>query len=142
MDSVHKYNNCTTEHSLVECSFYSCKYKKIMQQKHVDCCMLCLELLFLNNLLFEKQCSHIGKHQFWCHVASVQRTLRHFFLQDKPSYAEDFGDSDQEDEPDAYLARVKAEAEERDEGEGGESEDESTDEDFNPDQQESDVAEE
>jgi len=63
-------------------------------------------------------------------------------LQDKPSYAEDFGDSDQEDEPDAYLARVKAEAEERDEGEGGESEDESTDEDFNPDQQESDVAEE
>ena len=62
--------------------------------------------------------------------------------QDKPSYAEDFGDSDQEDEPDAYLARVKAEAEERDEGDGGESEDESTDEDFNPDQQESDVAEE
>jgi structure-specific recognition protein 1 len=73
---------------------------------------------------------------------SHQKVLRYFFLQDKPSYADDFGDSDQEDEPDAYLARVKAEAEERDEGEGGESEEESTDEDFNPDQQESDVAEE
>ncbi|CAG2067764.1 unnamed protein product [Timema podura] len=61
---------------------------------------------------------------------------------DKPSYDDDFGNSDKEDEPDAYLARVKAEAEERDEEAGGESEDESTDEDFNPDQQESDVAEE
>ncbi|XP_063225071.1 FACT complex subunit Ssrp1 [Bacillus rossius redtenbacheri] len=60
---------------------------------------------------------------------------------DKPSYKDDFRNSD-EDEPDAYLARVKAEAEERDEGgEEGES-DESTDEDFKPDQQESDVAEE
>nr|CAD7601946.1 unnamed protein product [Timema genevievae] len=57
---------------------------------------------------------------------------------DKPSYDDDFGNSDKEDEPDAYLARVKAEAEERDEEAGGESEDESTDEDFNPDQQESD----
>jgi len=48
-------------------------------------------------------------------------------------------DSDQE-EPDAYLARVKREAAERDEDddESGES----TDEDFNPGQEESDVAEE
>ncbi|GLH09484.1 FACT complex subunit Ssrp1 [Gryllus bimaculatus] len=60
---------------------------------------------------------------------------------DKLAYTEDFGDSDQEDEPDAYLARVKAEAQERDDDDGGDSE-ESTDEDFNPDQQESDVAEE
>lgn len=49
-------------------------------------------------------------------------------------------DSDQE-EPDAYLARVKREAEERDD-EGGSGEEESTDEDFNPNQEESDVAEE
>lgn len=56
------------------------------------------------------------------------------------NYADDFGDSDKE-EPDAYLARVKAEAEERDSDESG-SDDESTDEDFNPEVQESDVAEE
>ncbi|CRK91647.1 CLUMA_CG005297, isoform A [Clunio marinus] len=56
------------------------------------------------------------------------------------NYADDFGDSDKE-EPDAYLARVKAEAEERDSDESG-SDEESTDEDFNPNVQESDVAEE
>ncbi|KAG5326253.1 SSRP1 protein, partial [Pseudoatta argentina] len=62
---------------------------------------------------------------------------------DKPNYDEDFGDSDQEDEPDAYLARVKAEAQERDGEENQDSEEEdSTDEDFNPNQDESDVAEE
>jgi structure-specific recognition protein 1 len=56
------------------------------------------------------------------------------------NYAEDFGDSDKE-EPDAYLARVKAEAEERESNESA-SDEESTDEDFNPNEQESDVAEE
>jgi structure-specific recognition protein 1 len=56
------------------------------------------------------------------------------------NYNEDFGDSDKE-EPDAYLARVKAEAEERDSNESA-SDEESTDEDFNPNEQESDVAEE
>lgn len=56
------------------------------------------------------------------------------------NYAEDFGDSDKE-EPDAYLARVKAEAEERDSDESA-SDEESTDEDFRPNEQESDVAEE
>ncbi|XP_066587448.1 FACT complex subunit Ssrp1 [Prorops nasuta] len=61
---------------------------------------------------------------------------------DKPNYDNDFGDSDQEDEPDAYLARVKAEAEERDGVTNQDSEEESTDEDFNPNQDESDVAEE
>ncbi|XP_023722223.1 FACT complex subunit Ssrp1 [Cryptotermes secundus] len=75
-------------------------------------------------------------------ITSKKLRVKNRGKSDKPSYADDFGDSDQEDEPDAYLARVKAEAEERDEGEGGESEEESTDEDFNPDQQESDVAEE
>lgn len=55
------------------------------------------------------------------------------------NYEDDFGDSDKE-EPDAYLARVKAEAEERDSDESGS--DESTDEDFNPTAVESDVAEE
>lgn len=61
---------------------------------------------------------------------------------DKLNYDEDFGDSDQEDEPDAYLARVKAEAQERDGEENQDSEEGSTDEDFNPNQVESDVAEE
>lgn len=56
------------------------------------------------------------------------------------NYAEDFGDSDN-DVPDAYLNRVKAEAEERDSDESA-SDEESTDEDFNPTAQESDVAEE
>lgn len=56
------------------------------------------------------------------------------------NYAEDFGDSDKE-EPDAYLARVKAEAQERDSDESA-SDEESTDEDFNPNVAESDVAEE
>lgn len=62
---------------------------------------------------------------------------------DKLDYDNDFGDSDQEDEPDAYLARVKAEAEERD-GDDNHSSEESTDEDFNPIamEDESDVAEE
>lgn len=53
---------------------------------------------------------------------------------------EDFADSDKEEEPDAYLARVKAEAEER--SSNGSSSEESTDEDFNPNIAESDVAEE
>ncbi|KAF4521067.1 hypothetical protein B566_EDAN012366 [Ephemera danica] len=62
---------------------------------------------------------------------------------DKPSYTEDFGDSDQEGEPDAYLARVKAEAEERDDDDGGSGgSDESEDEDFKPNEDVSDVAEE
>ncbi|XP_011308641.1 FACT complex subunit Ssrp1 [Fopius arisanus] len=60
---------------------------------------------------------------------------------EKVSYDNDFGDSDNEAEPDAYLARVKAEAKERDDVNDSE-EDESTDEDFNPNQDESDVAEE
>jgi structure-specific recognition protein 1 len=57
------------------------------------------------------------------------------------NYAEDFGDSDKE-EPDAYLARVKAEAQERESDESA-SDEESTDEDFNPNEKDqSDVAEE
>ena len=56
------------------------------------------------------------------------------------NYNDDFGDSDKE-EPDAYLARVKAEAKER-ESEESASDEESTDEDFNPNVAESDVAEE
>jgi structure-specific recognition protein 1 len=60
---------------------------------------------------------------------------------DKPNYADDFGDSDQEDAPDAYLARVKREAKERDDDDDG-SEDESEDEDFKPTEEASDVAEE
>ncbi|XP_025423207.1 FACT complex subunit Ssrp1 [Sipha flava] len=59
---------------------------------------------------------------------------------DKPAYTgDDYGDSDNEAEPDAYLARVKREGQERDEDDDSE---ESTDEDFNPEGQESDVAEE
>ncbi|XP_058461850.1 FACT complex subunit Ssrp1 [Malaya genurostris] len=59
----------------------------------------------------------------------------------KNNYKEDFDDSDNEGEPDAYLARVKAEAKERDDDDDDDSE-ESTDEDFNPNQAESDVADE
>ncbi|KAI4461805.1 fact complex subunit ssrp1 [Holotrichia oblita] len=59
---------------------------------------------------------------------------------DKTSYKDDFGDSDNEAEPDAYLERVKAEAQERDDDKS--SDEDSTDEDFNPNQEESDVAEE
>lgn len=54
-------------------------------------------------------------------------------FQDKLNYNDDFGDSDQEDEPDAYLARVKAEAKERDDDDD-DDDDESTDEDFKPTQ--------
>ncbi|KAL1132560.1 hypothetical protein AAG570_010512 [Ranatra chinensis] len=63
---------------------------------------------------------------------------------DKPNYggSDDFGNSDEENEPDAYLARVKREAQERDEEDGGSSDDDSTDEDFKPAAEESDVAEE
>lgn len=60
---------------------------------------------------------------------------------DKRSYTDDLVDSDQE-EPDAYLARVKREAQERDDDDDGGSNEESTDEDFNPNQEVSDVAEE
>nr|CAG4650014.1 EOG090X02Z1 [Sida crystallina] len=60
---------------------------------------------------------------------------------EKPSHPDaDFGDSDVEDAPDAYLARVKAEGEERVAESDGDSDSE-TDEDFKPGE-ESDVAEE
>lgn len=52
--------------------------------------------------------------------------------QDKSTYKDDFGDSDNENVPDAYLARVQAEAKERDSDEGDDDSDESTDEDFKP----------
>ncbi|CAH0380893.1 unnamed protein product [Bemisia tabaci] len=55
------------------------------------------------------------------------------------TYTEDPG-SDDADEPDAYLARVKREGKEREEDD--DDEDESDDEDFNPGEEGSDVAEE
>ncbi|XP_004520241.1 FACT complex subunit Ssrp1 [Ceratitis capitata] len=62
---------------------------------------------------------------------------------DKGGYNDvDFGNSDNENEPDAYLARVKAEAREKDSDDEEGSEEESTDEDFKPNEAESDVAEE
>ncbi|KAH8401241.1 hypothetical protein KR009_003947 [Drosophila setifemur] len=63
---------------------------------------------------------------------------------DKSGYKDvDFGDSDAENEPDAYLARLKAEAREKEEDDDGDdSDEESTDEDFKPNENESDVAEE
>lgn len=75
-------------------------------------------------------------------ITSKKLRVKNRGKSDKLNYNEDFGDSDQEDEPDAYLARVKAEAEERDGEENQDSEEGSTDEDFNPNQDESDVAEE
>ena len=75
-------------------------------------------------------------------ITSKKLRVKNRGKSDKLNYDNDFGNSDQEDEPDAYLARVKAEAQERDAGDNQDSEDESTDEDFNPPQDESDVAEE
>ncbi|XP_076164551.1 structure specific recognition protein [Ptiloglossa arizonensis] len=75
-------------------------------------------------------------------ITSKKLRVKNRGKSDKLSYDNDFGDSDQEDEPDAYLARVKAEAQERAAEENQDSEEESTDEDFNPNQDESDVAEE
>lgn len=65
-----------------------------------------------------------------------------FIVQDKASYKDDFGDSDNENEPDAYLQRVKAEGQERSDDDDDDS-GESTDEDFNPDKEKvEDVADE
>ncbi|XP_029174781.1 FACT complex subunit Ssrp1 [Nylanderia fulva] len=76
-------------------------------------------------------------------ITSKKLRVKNRGKSDKPKYDEDFGDSDQEDEPDAYLARVKAEAQEREDGDQNQdSEEGSTDEDFNPNQDVSDVAEE
>ncbi|CAG9561749.1 unnamed protein product [Danaus chrysippus] len=73
------------------------------------------------------------------YITSKKLHVKNTGKNDKALYDDDFGDSDTEKEPDAYLARVKAEAEERDVDDS----DESTDEDFNPDKaKESDVAEE
>lgn len=75
-------------------------------------------------------------------IMSKKLRVKNTGKNDKAAYKDDFGDSDDEKEPDAYLARVKAEAQERDSGDEGESDEESTDEDFNPVEQESDVADE
>ncbi|XP_026499777.1 FACT complex subunit Ssrp1 isoform X2 [Vanessa tameamea] len=74
------------------------------------------------------------------YITSKKLHVKNTGKNDKALYDDDFGDSDTEKEPDAYLERVKAEAKER---ESDDSDDESTDEDFNPDKaKESDVAEE
>ncbi|KPI95662.1 PREDICTED: FACT complex subunit Ssrp1 [Papilio xuthus] len=74
------------------------------------------------------------------YITSKKLHVKNTGKNDKALYDDDFGDSDTEKEPDAYLERVKAEAKERD---SGDSDSESTDEDFNPDKaNQSDVAEE
>ncbi|XP_068633015.1 FACT complex subunit Ssrp1 [Battus philenor] len=76
------------------------------------------------------------------YITSKKLHVKNTGKNDKALYDDDFGDSDTEKEPDAYLARVKAEAKERDSNDSDGS-DESTDEDFNPDKaNQSDVAEE
>ncbi|XP_045447879.1 FACT complex subunit Ssrp1 [Melitaea cinxia] len=76
------------------------------------------------------------------YITSKKLHVKNTGKNDKALYDDDFGDSDTEKEPDAYLARVKAEAKERD-SDDSDGSDESTDEDFNPDKaRESDVAEE
>ncbi|GJQ80343.1 Ssrp [Trypoxylus dichotomus] len=74
-------------------------------------------------------------------ITSKKLHVKNRTKNDKTSYKDDFGDSDNEAEPDAYLERVKAEGQERDVDDKSSDED-STDEDFNPNQEESDVAEE
>ncbi|GAB6029829.1 hypothetical protein CHUAL_005538 [Chamberlinius hualienensis] len=62
-------------------------------------------------------------------ISSKRLRVKNRSQMDQPSYKDDLVDSDQEEEPDAYLARVKAEGEERDDDDdSGESSDES----FNP----------
>lgn len=61
-------------------------------------------------------------------------------FQDGKYAAEDFGDSDQETAPDAYLARVKREGKQKDDDD--DDDDESTDEDFKPPQDESEIEDE
>ncbi|XP_013145199.1 PREDICTED: FACT complex subunit Ssrp1 [Papilio polytes] len=74
------------------------------------------------------------------YITSKKLHVKNTGKNDKALYDDDFGDSDTEKEPDAYLERVKAEAKERD---SADSDSESTDEDFNPDKaNQSDVAEE
>ncbi|KAJ8913622.1 hypothetical protein NQ315_013444 [Exocentrus adspersus] len=74
-------------------------------------------------------------------ITSKKLNIKNRGKNDKASYKDDFGNSDDEAAPDAYLERVKAEAQERDDDQS-DDDDESTDEDFNPNQVESDVAEE
>ncbi|CAG5045157.1 unnamed protein product [Parnassius apollo] len=76
------------------------------------------------------------------YITSKKLHVKNTGKNDKALYDDDFGDSDTEKEPDAYLERVKAEAKER-ESDDSDGSDESTDEDFNPDKaNQSDVAEE
>ncbi|KAE8752921.1 hypothetical protein FOCC_FOCC000266 [Frankliniella occidentalis] len=78
--------------------------------------------------------SSIEKEEYtklWDFISKKNLRVKNSGKPSKQGYADDaFSDSENEDEPDAYLARVKAEAKERDE-DGGED-DESTDEDFVP----------
>uniref|UniRef100_V5GLI2 FACT complex subunit SSRP1 n=1 Tax=Anoplophora glabripennis TaxID=217634 RepID=V5GLI2_ANOGL len=73
-------------------------------------------------------------------ITSKKLNIKNRGKNDKASYKDDFGNSDDEAAVDAYLERVKAEGQQRDDQ--SDDDDESTDEDFNPNQQESDVAEE
>ncbi|CAG9824663.1 unnamed protein product, partial [Phaedon cochleariae] len=75
-------------------------------------------------------------------ITSKKLNIKNRGKNDKSSYKDDFGGSDEEAAPDAYLERVKAEGQERDDDDGSDDDGSSTDEDFNPDQAESDVAEE
>lgn len=99
-----------------------------------------IELKCGNNFTF----SSIEKEEYsklYDFIISKKIHVKNTGKNDKASYKDDFGDSENEEEPDAYLARVKAEAQERDDSDGG-SDSESTDEDFNPNEENSDVAEE
>ncbi|KAH1024293.1 FACT complex subunit Ssrp1 [Dendroctonus ponderosae] len=78
-------------------------------------------------------------------ITSKKLNIKNRGKGDKASYKDDFGNSDEEAAPDAYLERVKAEGQERDEDDDDDDDDESTDEDFDPDaikKRDSDVAEE
>lgn len=82
--------------------------------------------------------------KYICFVDQHFNLIIFHLSQDKAVY-DDFGDSDNEGEPDAYLARVKAEGKERvsDDDDDGSNSDESTDDDFNPDAEKvEDVADE
>jgi len=74
-------------------------------------------------------------------ITSKKLRVKNTGRSDKGSHGDDFGGSDEEEAPDAYLARVKAEGKERDAEDDSSGDSDSDDDDFKPGE-ESDVAEE
>jgi len=74
-------------------------------------------------------------------ITSKKLRVKNTGRSDKGSHGDDFGGSDEEEAPDAYLARVKAEGKERDAEDDSSGDSDADDDDFKPGE-ESDVADE